>query len=115
MGLAYVAFGIYANFFLMNCAYQVAQAAAPDAERIAFFEQTVCKDPSKSHSDVSLGQRGVKERDVLLEIRGTTQVSLTWNTAQELVVSYPASANVKKYEVDSSPVRVVLKPLGPGP
>jgi hypothetical protein len=49
-----------------------------------------------------------------MEVQGTTRVSLTWNSDQELVVVYPRSAVVKKYDVDIGVPRVTLRPTDPG-
>jgi hypothetical protein len=78
LGIAYVAFDIYANLFLMDCTLsQVAQAVSPNGEHFAVFEQRVCKDSDKSWSRVLMGKRGTREREWVLEVRGTTQVGLT--------------------------------------
>jgi hypothetical protein len=115
VGFAYIAFAIYANLFLMNCTYsQVSQAVSPNGEHFAVFDQRVCRDPTEGWSRVLMGKRGVRERDVLLEIRGTTQVGLTWNSDQELVVSYPRSASVKEYDLDFGRPRVTLRPTDTG-
>lgn len=113
LGVAFVAFTIYANVFLVGCTYsQVAQAVSPNGEHFAVFDQRVCKNPDDGWSRVLMGKRGERERNVLLEIRGTTQVGLTWTSDQELIVSYPRSASVKKYDVDGRP-RVTLRPTDP--
>src|ERR1700685_2465249 len=99
----------------MDCtSFQAGQAISPNGEQFAVFEQRICKDPRKSWSRVLMGKRESQVRDYLLEIQGTTQVNLTWNSDQELVVSYPRSAVVKKYDVDSARLRVVFRPTDPG-
>jgi len=54
------------------------QATSPTGEYHASFEQSICADPGRSRSEVLIGKRGVKERIVALEIRGTSEVGLTW-------------------------------------
>jgi hypothetical protein len=77
VGFAYIAFAIYANLFLMNCTYnQISQAISPNGEQFAVFDQRVCRDPTDSWSRVLIGKRGVRERDVLLEIRGRLRWAL---------------------------------------
>jgi hypothetical protein len=43
-----------------------------------------------------MNDRGLKECVVALQIRGTTQVGLTWAGNSELLVSYPNGASVKQ-------------------
>lgn len=115
VGFAYIVFAIYANPFLMNCTYsELSQAVSPNGEHFAVFDQRVCRDPTESWSRVLMGKRGALERDVLLEIRGTTQVGLTWNSDEELVVSYPRSASVRKYDLNFGRPRVTLRPTDSG-
>jgi hypothetical protein len=115
IGIAYAAFAVFANFFLMDCTFvQAGHAISPNGEHFGVFEQRICKDPDKSWSRVLMGKRGTQVRDVLMEVQGTTRVSLTWNSDQELVVSYPRSAVVKKYDVDFGRPRVTLRPTDPG-
>jgi hypothetical protein len=114
IGAMYVAFAVYFALFSSHCIYsEPAQAVSSNGEYFAVYEQTVCRDPDKSHSQVVMGKRGVKARSVLLEIRGTSQVGLTWNTDHELVVSYPRSAAVKQYDADVGMPRVTLRPTDP--
>lgn len=114
IGVLYVAFAVYFAMFSSHCIYsEPAQAVSADGEYFAIYEQTVCRDPAKSHSQVVMGKRGVEARSVLLEIRGTSQVGLTWNTDHELVVSYPRSAAVKQYGADIGMARVTLRPTDP--
>jgi len=114
IGFAYVVFAIYFSVFRSGCIYgEPAQAVATNGEYFAVYEQTTCRDPEKSHSQVVMGKRGVKARSVLLEIRGTSQVGLTWNTDQELIVTYPRSAAVKPYGAEIGWPRVTLRPTDP--
>lgn len=114
IGALYVAFAVYFALFSSGCIYsEPAQAVSSNGEYFAVYEQTVCRDPDKSHSQVVMGKRGVKARSILLEIRGTSQVGLTWNTDHELIVSYPRSATVKQYSADIGMPRVTLRPTDP--
>jgi hypothetical protein len=114
IGIAYCAFAVFATLFLMDCTFtQAAQAISPNGEHFAVFEQRICKDPDKSWSRVLTGKRGAQERSVLMELRGTTEVGLTWDTDHELIVSYPRAAVVKKYDTGSGPFRVTLRPTDP--
>ena len=114
IGVVWVALTVYVNLFSSGCIYsEPAQAISANGEYFAVYEQTVCRDPDKSHSRVAMGKHGVKERTVVLEIRGTSQVGLTWNTDHELVVSYPRSAVVKQDGPYSELPRVTLRPTDP--
>jgi hypothetical protein len=97
IGGAYVLFGIYASFFLMDCVGSTpAQAISPNQKYQAAFTQVSCKDPAKSRSQVEL--RGVKENvtQIVVEINGTSDVDLTWREDRELQVLVPESASIKK-------------------
>jgi len=115
IGVVWVALTVYVNVFSSGCIYsEPAQAISANGEYFAVYEQTVCRrDPDKSHSRVVMGKHGVKERTVLMEIRGTSQVALTWNTDHELVVAYPRSAVVKQYGPYNELPRVTLRPTDP--
>jgi len=114
IGVVYVAVAVVTSLFLMDCtSIQAGQAVSPDGESFAVFEQRICKDPEQSWSRILTGKRGLHVRDLLMEIRGTTRVGLTWNSNQELVVSYPKSAVVKKHGRDSGHPRVTLRPTDP--
>lgn len=86
-----------------------AQAASPTGQYYAVFEQRICEDPGTSQSDVRIGKRGVRERIVALEIRGTTQVNMTWADDSKLFVSYPTDANVKELGPYEGWPRVILR------
>ena len=115
IGIVFVVSTVYLNVFSSMCIYsEPAQAISANGEYFAVYEQTVCRrDPDKSHSQVVMGKHGVKERSVLLEIRGTSQVGLTWNTDHELVVTYPRSAVVKQDGPFPELPRVTLRPTDP--
>jgi hypothetical protein len=115
IGVMWVALTVYLNVFSSGCVYsEAAQAMSANGEYFAVYEQTICRrDPDKSHSRVVMGKHGVKERSVLLEIRGTSQVSVTWNTDHELVVTYPRSAVVKQDGPYPELPRVTLRPTDP--
>jgi hypothetical protein len=112
IGVAYCAFAVYANLFLMDCVFSsTAQAISPNGEYFGVYEQRICRDPDKSTSQVLIGKRGSDTRSVLLELRGTSDVRLTWSSDRELVVSYPRSAAViKQYGMDFEWGRVTLRP-----
>ena len=115
IGVVFVLSTVYLNVFSSGCIYsEPAQAISPNGMYFAVYEQTVCRrDPDKSHSRIVMGKHGVKERDVLLEIRGTSQVGLTWDTDHELVVTYPRSAVVKQLGPYNELPRVTLRPTDP--
>jgi hypothetical protein len=114
VGVAYFAFAIYAHFFLLDCTFsEVAQAVSPNGENFAAFEEQTCNNPDKSWSRVLIGQRGTPGREVVLEIRGTTEVGLTWDTDQQLIVSYPRSAAITKYHLGFGWGRITLLPTDP--
>jgi hypothetical protein len=112
IGAVWVALTVYLNVFSSGCIYsEPAQALSANGEYFAVYEQTVCRDPDKSNSRVVMGKHGVKERSVILEVRGTSQVGLTWNTDHELVVSYPRSAVVRQLGPYNELPRVILRPM----
>ena len=56
VGIAWFAFAIYANLFLMDCAFsQAAQAVSPNGEHFAVFEEHICKESDKSWSGLWWG------------------------------------------------------------
>jgi hypothetical protein len=124
VGVAYVALTIGANLMFMNCTEsEGAQAVSPSGEYLAVFEQWVCRNPTENLSDVTYWKRGTRRHVLLLEVRGTTEVGLNWNSDQELIVSYPRSAvvnsyprsaSVKRYEADFGLPRGTLGPTDPG-
>jgi hypothetical protein len=73
------------------------QTVSADQRFHAELEQFVCQDPKKSYVWVYAGKRGTKER-ALLEVRGTSQVSLSWSDDGELAVSYPSSAVINRFD-----------------
>jgi hypothetical protein len=110
LGAAYVAFGLYAMFFLPHCMFSyAAQATSPTGQYSAVYQQSICEDPERSRSEVLIGKRGVRERIVALEIRGTTQVNLTWADESKLFVSYPTDASVKELGPYEGWPRVILR------
>ena len=110
LGAAYVAFGLYAMFLLPHCMFSyAAQATSPTGQYSAVYQQSICEDPERSRSEVLIGKRGVRERIVALEIRGTSQVGLTWSGDSELFVSYPVDATVKELGPYDGWPRVVLR------
>ena len=112
--VAYFAYAIYALFFLAECTFsEVAQAVSPNGENFAAFEEQTCNNPDTSWSRVLIGKRGTPGRELVVEVRGTTEVGLTWNTDQELIVSYPRSAAIRKYHLGFEWGRVTLLPTDP--
>ena len=110
LGAAYFAFGLYAMFFLPHCMLSYgAQAVSPTRLYSAVYQQNICEDPERSRSEVLIGKRGVSERIVALEIRGTSQVGLTWSGDSELFVSYPVDATVNELGPYDGWPRVVLR------
>jgi hypothetical protein len=99
IGVAWVALSIYANVALPNCLLlATSEATSPDGKYIADFEQTRCEDPTRSRATVGMRLAADrKERIVWMDVKGTTDVRLTWNGSRELLVVMPQSANVRKY------------------
>ncbi len=97
IGVAYTAFIVFANWFLPNCTRTSSEARSPDGKHFAVFEQTTCEDRSRSRATVTMGAADRKERVVWLDVKGTTDVRLTWNGDRELIVTLPESAIVKRY------------------
>ena len=115
IGIVFIVITVYLNVFSFDCIYsEPAQAISPNGEYFAVYEQTDCRrDREKSHSQVVMGKRGVRERTVLLDIRGTSQVGLTWNTDHELLVTYPRSTVVKQNGPYHELPQVILRPTDP--
>jgi hypothetical protein len=110
LGVAYSALWLYATFLLPHCMLSyTAQATSPSGQYYAVYEQRICQDPNKSKSEVNIGKRGLKERIVALQIRGTTQVGLTWTGNSELLISYPNDASVKQLGPYDGWPRVILR------
>ena len=110
LGVAYTALWLYVTFFLPHCVLTyAAQATSPTGQYFAVYEQRICEDPGKSQSSVRIGKRGIRERIVALEIRGTSQVNLTWADDSELFVSYPIEARIKELGPYDGWPRVVLR------
>jgi hypothetical protein len=110
LGVAYTALWLYATFFLPHCLLSYpAQATSPTGQFHAFYQQSICEDPDKSRSEVHISKRGVKERIVALEIRGSSQVGLTWEGESELLVSLPIDASVKELGPYGGWPRVVVR------
>ena len=110
LGVAYTALWIFMTFFLPHCmlAY-AAQATSPTGQYSAVYQQSICEDPNRSRSEILIGKRGVRERIVALEVRGTTQVNLTWADDSKLFVSYPTEASVKELGPYEGWPRVILR------
>jgi predicted membrane metal-binding protein len=98
IGVAYTAFAVYANWFLPRCILASSQEAqSPDGKYFAVFEQSNCQDPGRSRATVEMGTLNSKKRIVWLDVKGTTDVRMTWNDNRELIVTLPESAVVKRY------------------
>jgi hypothetical protein len=98
IGVAYVAFALYVNWFVPRCQYVVsAEARSPDGAYFAVFQQTTCEDPVRSRSSVVMGRKGPVEKITRLEVTGTSDVQLTWSGSRELIVSLPSGASTKVF------------------
>jgi hypothetical protein len=97
VGIAYTAFFIYATVFLPHCVLSdVGQAVSPSGNYSASFEQRRCEDATRNSSEVMIGKRGSPERIVAVQVKGTNEIGLTWKDDFQLVVSYPAGAQLKR-------------------
>jgi hypothetical protein len=115
IGVAYVAFGLVATFLLPDCQLVTsAQVRSPNKRYFATFEQSVCSDPSKSHASVLLGAMDRKEKVVLYDIAGSSDVKLTWSGDTELQVTIPEGAVARPYNIGSGWPHVSTKRV-PGP
>lgn len=99
VGVGFTGLFVYVNFFLPKCMFHgSAEATSPDGRHFAVFEQTTCQDTSRSRASVMMGRNSNRsERVVLMEVRGTTDVRLTWSGDQNLIVVLPRTAQVKRY------------------
>jgi len=109
IGFASVAIAIYVNVAVSPCSLFAQQAASPNDDYSAVFEQIICKDPAKNRSTVILSRRGAKERPVAVEVHGASQVVLRWPNPTSLEVAYPAGTAVKKYDLPDGWPEVILK------
>jgi hypothetical protein len=108
IGGAYLIFALYATFLLPDCLYiPGATASSPNGRHIATFSQTQCDDSSLSNGRVTLGVAGKTEKSVVYDVKGTSDVDLTWNGDMELQVILPKSAATKRYHIDTGLPRVV--------
>ena len=99
IGAAYTAILIYVSWFLPHCSlHYSAPARSPDDRHFAIFEQRSCEEPALSQGHVLIGASHRKERIVVVDILGTTDVRFTWNGDRRLTVSIPESANAKFHE-----------------
>jgi len=114
VGVIFIALETFALLFAPHCMLNsAAQATSPTGQYFALYEQRVCQKPENSRSEVLMGKRGERERNVIVEIQGTTQVGLTWAGPSELVVSYPIGSTVKQYGPYDGWPRVTLRQLEP--
>src|SRR5690348_13494047 len=83
---AYTALVIYTNVALPSCTLLASsEAVSPDGKYVAVFEQTRCEDPSRSRATVGMSlTANRKEKIVWMNVKGTTDVRLTWNGSREL-------------------------------
>jgi hypothetical protein len=110
IGVAYVIFGLFVSFFLPPCNFVISkQAVSPNGQYSATFEQTICRDHDKSQSRILLGKRGSSVRPVLVELKGTTEVGLTWSNDDQLVVSYPSSAVAHAFDTSGEWPRITIR------
>jgi hypothetical protein len=110
IGAAYCVLFLWVYFFAPKCVFsQTEQAVAPNGQHFAVFQQSLCEDPLRSRSEVLVGKPGIKERLVVLEVRGTSHVALTWNSDSELVVALPGSATTRVYPAQANWPRVTLR------
>jgi hypothetical protein len=113
IGAAYTAFALYVYLFLPSCTFaETAQMISPDGKHFAVREQRMCKNVDDSWSRVALGKPDMKERWVVVEVRGAGPVSLVWEHSQELVVTYPPGASVRQLGTDGDWPRVTLRRAG---
>src|SRR5262245_12018804 len=79
LGVAFVGLSLYMSGVDGGCVYnQTSQAKSLSGDHYATFEQTICGDASKSIARVLMGRSTSGEKLLLLEITGTSDVSLTW-------------------------------------
>ncbi len=110
LGLVFIGMTLYVNMVAGPCIYQPGvPVATMNGRYSATFEQTTCSDSAKSRADVRMSRLGSSEVLILLEITGTNDVTLTWASDSELVVSLPRSASVKQVSFADDWPRVTLK------
>jgi hypothetical protein len=99
IGLGYTALALYMSVAMPKCMLLgSSEAQSQDGKYFAVFEQTRCEDSSRSRASVSMGRVGnPADKIVRMNVKGTTDVRLTWNGSRELVVVLPPSAIVEPF------------------
>lgn len=98
IGVWHVAINLYGHFGLPACnGIAWTEAVSPDGRYVAIYQNVICDDSSRSSALVGIGPTGEKRSwTTVLNIKGTTNVRLTWNGTRELLVHLPLSAEVEK-------------------
>jgi hypothetical protein len=96
-----------------NCRYkETAPSYSPDRNFYSQMQITLCRDHSRSHVRLVMGEAGKQNKAVLLEMGSSIgTVDLSWHEGPELHVHAPASAITKRYgPYDELPRVVVTNP-----
>jgi hypothetical protein len=99
IGVWHVAINIYGHFGLPACTGLAwSEAVSPDGRYVARYQNLRCDDSSRSRATVGLGLAGEnRSQTIMMSIKGTTDVRLTWNGDRELLVHVPEAAVVEKF------------------
>jgi hypothetical protein len=99
IGVWHVALIIYGYFGLPACiGVAWTEAVSPDGRYVAVYKNVRCDDSSRSSATVGIGLAGEKRsQTIMMNVKGTTDVRLTWNGNRELFVHVPQAAVVEKF------------------
>src|SRR5688572_28405905 len=97
IGVWHVAINLYGHFGLPTCNGNAwTEAVSPDGRYVAVYQNVVCDDSSRSRATVGIGLAGESRSwTTMVNIKGTTDVRLTWNGNRELLVHVPEAAKVE--------------------
>ncbi len=71
--------------------------SSPQGGHFAVSDDTVCDDPSRSRSTVSIGAQDKPERLTVMDFQRQTKVTLSWDDEDNLSIAYPGDAPMKTY------------------
>ena len=99
IGVWHVAINIYGHFGLPACTgIAWTEAVSPDGRYVARYQNVRCDDSSRSRATVGIGLAAENRiQTIMMNIKGTTDVRLTWNGNRELLVHLPLAAVVEKF------------------
>jgi|SRR6478735_8774288 len=109
LGIAFVGLSVFGNLYGGGCTFTRSDQAVQSigGEYYVEFQQTICGDASKSRAYVVMGRLNSDALVAVLEVKGTSDVHLTWSGASELIVSLPKAASVRQISSGTGWPRVI--------